>query len=232
MIQSGHGGGHDVPIWDLVNRDWNLKPSKPVLDAEPNYEDHPVNPWPVWNPENGYYRDYDVRKQTYRSVFAGACGVTYGHHSVWQFWSEKEEKINHADRYWTEALDRPGAYQVGYLRKLMESRPQLTRIPDQTIIKKGQGEKGEYSCATRDSIGSYIMIYIPFGKTITVNTESIKSKELYVWWLNPRTSEVTIQGLISNNAQMDFTTPTLGFENDWVLIIDNPEFHYTIPFRE
>ena len=85
MIQSGHGSGHDVPVWNLVQRDWNLVPVKPTLDAEPNYEDHPVNPWPTWKPENGYFREYDVRKQTYRSVFSGACGVTYGHHSVWQF---------------------------------------------------------------------------------------------------------------------------------------------------
>lgn len=76
MIQSGHGSGHVVPIWSLIQRDWNLLPHTPTLDAEPNYEDHPVNPWPTWNPENGYYRDYDVRKQTYRSVFSGACGVT------------------------------------------------------------------------------------------------------------------------------------------------------------
>jgi hypothetical protein len=63
MIQSGHGSGHDVAIWGLIERDRNLMPTKPTLDAEPNYEDHPVNPWPVWKPENGYYRDYDVRKQ-------------------------------------------------------------------------------------------------------------------------------------------------------------------------
>jgi hypothetical protein len=230
MIQSGHGGGHDVPVWNLINRDWNMLPSKPVLDAEPNYEDHPVNPWPVWNPENGYYRDYDVRKQTYRSVFSGACGVTYGHHSVWQFWSPGEEKINFADRYWTDALNRPGAFQVGYLKKLIESRPQLSRIPDQSIIEKGQGEKGEFICATRDSIGSYIMIYIPVGKTIKVNTQSIPSKKLAIWWFNPQNKEVKISGLIPNESHIIFTPPSLGAENDWVLIIDNPEYHYQIPF--
>ena len=123
MMQSGHGSGHDVPVWEWITHDYALQPTKPTLDAEPNYEDHPVNPWPKWDPKNGYFRDYDVRKQTYRSVFAGAPGVTYGHHAVWQFWSPREEKINYADRYWTEAIDRPGAFQVGYLKKLILSRP-------------------------------------------------------------------------------------------------------------
>ncbi len=228
MIQSGHGGGHDVPIWNLVQRDFDLIPTKPTLDAEPNYEDHPVNPWPTWDPENGYYRDYDVRKQAYRSVFAGACGVTYGHHSVWQFWSSHEEKINYADRYWTEAINRPGAFQVGYLKMLIESRPQLNRIPDQSIIVKGQGEKGEHICAFRDSAGSYEMIYIPVGKTITVNTSFINSEKLNAWWFNPRTAESIRIGIIANQSIMDFTTPTLGFENDWVLIIDNAKNNFKI----
>lgn len=229
MIQSGHGSGHDVHIWELIARDWNMQPSKPVLDSEPNYEDHPVNPWPTWNPENGYFRDYDVRKQTYRSVFAGACGVTYGHHSVWQFYSPREQKINYPDRYWTEAIDRPGAYQVGYLRKLIESRPQLTRINDQSVIEKGQGEGGGYICATRDKSGSYIMVYIPIGKTITVNTQSINSKKLNIWWFNPRTAEIKPGGKIANQISMDFTPPSLGIENDWVLVIENPKSNYVLP---
>jgi hypothetical protein len=231
MMQSGHGGGHDVTVWNLIERDWNLLPVKPTLDSEPNYEDHPVNPWPTWNPENGYYRDYDVRKQTYRSVFSGACGVTYGHHSVWQFWSPKEEKINYPEMYWTEAIDRPGATQVGYLRKLIESRPQLTRIPDQSLIEMGQGEKSGYICATRDSEGSNIMVYMPVGKTIRINTKSIKSKKIDAWWFNPKTAEVKIIGKLSNKLSMEFTSPTAGSGNDWVLVIDNPKNKFAIPFK-
>ena len=229
MIQSGHGEGHDVPVWNLVQRDFDLKPTKPTIDAEPNYEDHPVNPWPKWKPENGYFRDYDVRKQTYRSVFSGACGVTYGHHSVWQFWSSREEKINYADRYWTEAINRPGAFQVGYLKMLIESRPQLNRIPDQSLIVKGQGEKGDHICAFRDSAGSYEMIYIPIGKAVTINTSFINSKKLIAWWFNPRSAESISIGTLANKLIMDFTTPTLGLENDWVLIIDNAKNNYRIP---
>jgi len=120
MLQSGHGRGPDAPTWEMVAHDYGLTPAKPVLDGEPNYEDHPVRPWPRWDPADGYYRDHDVRKQLYRSVFAGACGVTYGHHSIWQFYDPRQRPaVNHADRSWRAALDRPGAWHAGYLRRLL-----------------------------------------------------------------------------------------------------------------
>jgi len=28
---------------------------------------------------------------------------------------------------------------------------------------------------------------------------------------------------------MSFTPPTLGFENDWVLVLDNPKYNYNTP---
>ena len=220
MMQSGHGGGHDVPVWEWITRDRALQPIKPTLDSEPNYEDHPVNPWPKWDPANGYYLDYDVRKQCYRSVFAGACGVTYGHHAIWQFWSAREEKINHADRYWTEAMDRPGATQVGYLRKLMESRDPLNRIPDQSIIVEGQGEKGQYITAFRDEKGRYGMVYIPFGKKLTINTSFIPNREVVLWWFDPRTGTAKKADDFAS-GKITLQTPSLGEGQDWVLVIDD-----------
>ncbi|MBK7938844.1 MAG: glycoside hydrolase family 140 protein [Lewinellaceae bacterium] len=231
-MQSGHGGGHDVPVWDWITRDYNLVPAKPVLDAEPNYEDHPVNPWPKWDPANGYFRDYDVRKQCYRSVFAGACGVSYGHHAVWQFWSPKQEVINHADRFWTKAIDRPGARQVGYLRRLIESRPMLQRVPDQALIAAGQGEKGEYVTACRAKDGSYAMIYLPVGKTISVNTKSLKGNTLSVWWYDPRSGKAKKTGLLPKKDIMEFTPPKTGIENDWVLVLDDDAAKFDAPGKE
>jgi hypothetical protein len=148
---------------------------------------------------------------------------------VWQFWSAEREVINHADRYWTEAIDRPGAFQIGYLKKLIESRPYLNRVPDQSIIQTGQGEKGEYSCAFKDDKGSYLMVYIPLGKFITINTSAIKSKQLNCWWFNPKTADVIPIGLLDNAGKIGFTTPTTGFENDWVLVADNPDYKYPLP---
>ncbi|MCE1197520.1 MAG: glycoside hydrolase family 140 protein [Marinilabiliales bacterium] len=229
MMQSGHGSGHDVEVWKMVERDWNLLPAKPTLDAEPNYEDHPVNPWPKWDPANGYYRDYDVRKQTYRSVFAGACGVTYGHHSIWQFWSPREEPINHADRYWTEALDRPGAFQVGYLRRLMESRPLSERIPDDRLIETGEGVKGEYMTAFRDRQGRYLMVYLPVGRCLTVNSSSLQATEVVGWWFDPKSGKATLIGRLTNTGHITCTPPTLGVGHDWVLVLDDPKARFAEP---
>lgn len=96
----------------------------------PNYEDHPIDPFlRHWQPAFGRYTDYDVRKQAYRSVFAGACGFTYGHHSVWQFWTLRREPINFPMHTWEEAILRPGATHMVHFKNLMLSRPYLDRIP-------------------------------------------------------------------------------------------------------
>lgn len=228
-MQSGHGGGQDVPVWEWITRDYKLSPAKPTLDAEPNYEDHPVNPWPKWDPANGYFRDYDVRKQTYRSVFAGGCGVTYGHHAVWQFYSAKYEVVNHADRDWTKAIERPGAKQMGHLRRLVESRPVLKRIPDQTLLATGQGEKGEYATACRAADGSYAMIYLPVGKTISVNTKNLKGQTIVGWWYDPRNGKAKKIGNLAKQPDMTFTPPEQGAEQDWVLVLDDEAADYNTP---
>lgn len=229
MMQSGHGSGHDVPVWQWIERDRKLLPAKPTMDSEPNYEDHPVNPWPQWDPANGYFRDYDVRKQLYRSVFAGGCGVTYGHHALWQFWSPREEKINHADRYWTEALDRPGAYQAGYLRKLIESRPFLDRVPDTMLLVEGQGEKGEHAVGFHAADSSYAMLYLPVGRKISVDISCLKGSSVVAWWFDPR-KKIAYQALFRRDANtIAATPPSTGISNDWVFVIDSADSHYPPP---
>ncbi len=232
MMQSGHGSGHDVPVWDWIKRDRALIPVKPTLDAEPNYEDHPVNPWPKWDPANGYFNDYDVRKQLYRSVFAGACGVTYGHHAIWQFWSPREEKINHADRYWTEALDRPGAFQAGYLRKLIESRPSLNRVPDDGIIESN-GEKGQHGTAFRLADSTALMVYSPSGTEYAINTDGLKNEALVIWLYEPvKGKAIKLTSLKSNPGFFRGNLPDKGKENDWVIVVDVQSASYPEPGKK
>jgi hypothetical protein len=82
MFQSGHDKKNSKNYLMLRN-DYNLLPTKPTLDGEPRYEDHPVN----WKPELGYFNDFDTRQAAYWAVLSGACGHTYGCHDIWQFFN-------------------------------------------------------------------------------------------------------------------------------------------------
>ena len=225
MIQSGHRK-RDLPTWEWIKHDYDLLPPKPVLDGESNYEDHPIN----WNPKNGYFRSYDVRKQLYRSVFSGGCGATYGHNSIFQFYGPGDQKINFADRYWKQALDRPGAFQAGYLKKLILSRPPLVRVPDQTLILNGQGkDPAEYITAFRDADDSYAMIYLPVGKKIEINTSLLKAKKIKAWWFDPKTGKIEKSYSFKAKKNQWVTPPTFGKGNDWVLVLDDIRKEYKIP---
>ena len=227
-MQSGHGSGHDVPVWEWITRDLGLTPPKPTLDLEPNYEDHPVNPWPRWDPATGYFRDHDVRKQVYRSVFAGACGVTYGHHAVWPFVGARNEVVNHADRDWIDATHRPAARQVGHLRRLVESRPYFDRIPDQSLLAEGGGAAALHVRATRDRLGSYALIYFPTSdQEVSVDLSKLRAPRLRAWWFDPRTGIGTLVGEVIGGTRRTFRSPSHG--PDWVLVLDDPAAGYGPP---
>lgn len=226
MLQSGHGHGPDAPTWELIARDYARNPAKPTLDGEPNYEDHPVAPWPTWDPARGYYRDYDVRKQCYRSVFAGGCGVTYGHHAIWQFYGPGHDPVNHVDRTWQEALDRPGAAQLRHLRALIESRPCLTRAPDQSIITGDPGKGAEHRRATRDD-GTYALVYLPTPSPVTIRMDCIAAPEARAWWFDPRTGDAREIGVFPAAGTRTFTPQRNG--PDWVLALDDPARGYAPP---
>ncbi len=227
-MQSGHGH-RDTPVWDWIERDYKLVPTKPTLDLEPNYEDHPMNPWPRWDPAQGYFRDFDVRKQIYRSVFAGACGVTYGHHAVWQFAGPRYEPINFPDRSWMEALLRPGANQVGFLRNLMLSRPFFARVPDQTLVLHQVSEDAALHVqATRDLKSTYAFVYFPIsGLTVHLNLTSMSGRHLRAWWYDPRTGTGTIFAEFDATPERAFESPQNG--QDWILVLDDVSARYGPP---
>jgi len=231
MIQSSHGR-HDAPTWEYVTHDLALSPAKPTVDAEPNYEDHPVAPWPRWNVDSGYFRDYDVRKQLYRSVFSGAMGVTYGHHAVWQFLNERELVVNYADRGWVNALDRPGAFQAGYLRKLIESRNPAGRVPDLSIVAASQGTAPfSHIESFHGADNSYAMAYVPERKKISVDLTFMSASSIVAWNFDPVRGTASKIGVFPRKDQMEFSPETKGASSDWVLVIDDAEKKYPAPGR-
>ncbi len=240
MIQSGHGRV-DSPTWDMITADYNRTPAKPVLDGEPNYENHAMDPFSrTWKKHHGRFRDYDVRKQAYRAVFAGAAGHTYGSHSVWQFWAEEHPPVSVPLEHWDEAIYEPGAYQMIHLKNLMLSRPYLSRIPAQDMLPdepptpplgdpdtdRHNPRRAAHPRATRCSEGTYAMIYFPLAsQSLRVDLRNLRGP-VDAWWYDPRTGQAHPAGRHQNDIAT-FTSPIAG--PDWVLVMDCVESGFAAP---
>lgn len=217
MFQSGHYS-KDLPNYAMAESDYNLEPAKPTLDGESRYEDHPVD----WKPAKGWFDEYDVRQAAYWALFAGALGHTYGCHPVWQFHAagRKPWEVTAVRRYWHEAVNLPGAWDMQHLGNLMESRPVLTRIPDQSLIVDGQGQGADHVRATRGE--DYLLVYVPAGNAITVRLGRISGTRVRAWWFDPRTGEPILIGEFPNTGTRQFVPPgKLRRGNDWVLVVDD-----------
>jgi hypothetical protein len=223
MCQSGHARRDDPGIWTMVEGDYRRAPAKPAVNGEPNYENHPVN----WNWREGWFSDYDVRKAAFLSLFSGAFGHTYGTWSEWQI-----QRPFVADNL-------PGLAQMQFVRALMESRPFLSRVPDQgLIVDQAPGSSPVEARATRDANGSCAMVYLPGGRhRVTVDTGRLSGTVLNAWWYRP-----TDGGLCAQDGKATgepFTQVPVGgsaaFESpaepgpDWVLVLDDASEDFAPP---
>lgn len=225
MIQSGHHK-RDIDNYTMIARDYALTPVKPTLDGEPRYENHPIN----WKPENGWFDEWDVRQGAYWAVFAGAFGHTYGCHDIWQMKTPEREPVSFARGVWTESLSLPGASQVGYLRRLMLSRPFVSRVPDQTLIAAGQSEGAGHVQATRGD--GYAMIYTPLGQAVSIEVSKLGAKRVKAWWWDPRQGKATPAGAFDGSVTHEFVPPDgPGRGHDWALVIDDAARGFGEPGR-
>lgn len=243
-FESGHRPSRKpfgIDNYKLVEIDYARTPVKPTLDFEPRYEDHPIDS----NPKNGYFNGSDIRQAAYWSLFAGAAGHSYGNHNIWQFFGAGDTPYATAPRTpWTEAIDQVGAFDMEHVRNLMESRPFLTRIPDQSIVVSSIGTGMDHVRATRGADGDYAFVYAPTGKSVTVDMSKISNDEVVAWWYDPRSGKHKRIGTFSNTGSRTFESPPaderLEFEsgdpersdlNDWVLVLDAASQHFPPPGR-
>jgi len=234
MRQNGHGTeftGH----YDQTHADYEREPVKPVIDGEPIYEGHPIS----FNAKNlGHSLAADVRRALYWDLFGGACGHTYGHHSVWQMWEAKREPLNNPLVPWTEAINSPGAGQMHFARDLLESRPFLTRVPDDDLIVTDRVSTsvpgaGRYRfTGTRDESGSYAMIYAPVGRAFKVRMNKISGAKVKAWWFNPRNGKAMSIGTFTNVGEREFVPPDPGELTDWILVLDDAAKKFQPPGRK
>jgi len=226
MIQSGHSPQslNFIPI----ERDYALEPAKPTFDGEPAYE-YPPDAMPEKRPVGAV----QVRRNAYWAVFAGAFGHTYGTHPIWQMYDKGRKPLWDVVTPWHQSLDLPGATQLIHLKRLMLSRPYVTRIPDQSVIAGTVAKGIDRIQVTRDgNIGqndaTYLMAYFPRHQSVTLNTGRIGAASVNVSWFNPRNGEVTPVGKRPNTSPMEFEPPTQVADEDWVLVLDDASKNFPL----
>jgi hypothetical protein len=227
MFQSGHRSyaqdtssaeklhyGEDN--WKYVNDDYKLKPTKPTLDGEPSYEDIPYG---LHRADQPYWKDYEVRRYAYWSVFAGGCGFTYGHNSVMQFYTPGDSGISFFPKIkWEEGLKAPGAGQMKYLKQLILSKSYFDRVPDQSMIIDN-GERYDKVLATRGR--DFAMFYVYNGRNFKVKIDKQKVFAAKASWFNPGNGEIKPINDYKYSSVVEFDPPGEKQNgNDWVLILE------------
>jgi hypothetical protein len=212
----------DLDNYNLVLADYNRAPTKPTLDGETRYEDS--HEWFSRLPSHGRrITAHQVRKAAYNAMLSGALGHTYGCRDVWYFYAPSSEiPPRDVKTHWKKAMDFPGAFQMGYLRKLFTDYPFHKLVPDQErkIVTHGSGERGAYVPAARADGGAFALAYVPERMPIWVDLRAIASERVRAVWFNPRTGAYAWQGDYVERGVMRFDPPTSDPEPDYVLVLE------------
>ena len=206
MFQSGHRrygqrkGDGDYPIEENTEEDnWRFveastkSPLKPVIDGEPSYEDIPQG---LHDTGETRWKDNDIRRYAYWSVFAGSFGHTYGHNSIMQFYAPGKLPAYGANKAWWDALQDPGFNQMQHLKNLMLALPYFERVPDQSIIAGQNGERYDRAIATRG--GDYLLVYNYSGRPMQIDLTKISGDKKNVWWYSPKDGMLQYVGEFDN----------------------------------
>jgi hypothetical protein len=222
VLQSGHGA-RDISNYKQITADYDRVPAKPTMDGENRYEDHSVG----YNPNNGWFNDYDNRQAAYWGLFAGGHGHTYGNRGVWQMYEPGREPSGPLRYYWYDAMDLPGAWDMRHVRDLMLSRPMLSRVPDQSIVQDAFSG-ADHIRATRGA--DYAFVYAATGKSFTVNLGKITGTAVVAWWFDPRNGAATRIGEFPNSGTRQFDPPGDPQRgNDWILVLDDSSKGFGAP---
>ena len=191
-------------IYPFVTQDYNRKPVKPTVMDEGSYE-------------NGTEYSYEVsplfvRRQAYYTYLAGGHH-TYGHNDSWRVLPS-----------WITALDAPGAFQMGILKRIFTGIPEWWRlVPDQSLFSNGGVIEGDLlQLAARHEKGKWAIFYLGQVADINIRLNKLKPRgKIAGSWIDPRNgNKVNIENIKVKGAG-SFKPPE-GWE-DAILFVGSEE---------
>lgn len=200
-------------------RDWLAQPPRPIINVEPNYEDHPSYASGI------RFTPADVRRATYWSLLVTpTAGVSYGHYSLWA-WTSEPEPVGRAisgqadyllEPWWT-VLDTPGAASMMIARRYVESGAWWDLRPAQELLvaQPGGEDARRFIAAGRTLAGDWTVVYRPAfdtGDPIQLRAEVVDGASAR--WFDPRTGHWFGAKSVADGGETTFVPPD---GQDWVL---------------
>jgi uncharacterized protein DUF4038/collagenase-like protein with putative collagen-binding domain len=157
-----------------------------------------------------------VRQQAYQAVLSGAFGQVMGNNPIWWFGSG-----------WQQALASPGAQTLSYLPALLAGRAWWTLVPDinHTVLTNGVNAGADQAATARASDGSFVLAYIPFARTVTVDLARVNGPHVVARWYDPANGTFTTAAGSPFIASGLHDFPSAGVNSsgfrDWVLVLES-----------
>lgn len=204
------------PTYIQMLHSYNQKPVSPVYMQEAHYD------WEDVGTPPDFGTPYVLRKEDYWSTLTGGFGQWYGNKYTWSF----------ADG-WKEKIDTPGVEQLGIWAKFFNSLPWQELVPDQDhkLLTDGYGNFGnvdtrvsesDYAMAAKSEDGSTAVVYVPTGRTITLDMACLHGPAR-ARWFDPTNGSYqdVVGGPFTNSGSKEFTTPGKNHagDGDWVLLL-------------
>jgi hypothetical protein len=112
------------------------------------------------------------------------------------------------------------------VRRLIESRPFLSRVPySEIVLNPGD----EYSRIVATKGEGFLMVYTPMGNGIDLDGKLLESPAYTAWWFDPRSGKAMNIGRIMRKDRLSFLAPSRGPGFDWVLVLDETGRDFTAP---
>jgi hypothetical protein len=200
------------PTYAELLKEYNRRRFLPTVMVEANYE------FEAWH----YPTDLrTLRSQAYWSMLSGASGQFYGNKYTWQFLDD-----------WQDHLDTPGSLQMMYAARLFADKAWFRLVPDEqhklvtsgygTFTDEGPINDSDYVTAARTPDGALAIVYVPEGRTITVDMKRLSGRTLARWYDPTDGTSVALSGSpFANRGARQFTSPGTNHDgdSDWVLVL-------------
>jgi hypothetical protein len=220
FLQTPHGQGEAVPVTvQAVRKSVAASPRLAVIDGEASYEMLGDSLPTLW-----------TRAMFWLCLTNGAVGHTYGANGIWQV-NRKGEPHGRSPHHvsgngygviaWDEAMNLPGAKQMGFGKEFFESLPwtELVPKPEEIALLDGTSGLSSQMCGIGDALR---VVYALEPRAVLIRGLRA-SAEYQVTIFDPVTGERASPMLLAADAGGSLRIDAPKVDHDWVCLVQRKE---------